>query len=585
METISITPGTRAYSYRRFSSAAQSDGDSLRRQTALAEQFSEKHGLVLDTDLSFEDLGVSAYKGRNRKDGALSDFMHAVDEGRVPKGSYLLVENLDRLSRQKIHSAFSLFIEILGQGIKIATLIDDHIYSNEELNLNDLMMSLMSLHRANEESEVKSKRLKAVWAAKRSTASHIKMTSSCPHWLRLKDDRSGFDILSDKAKAVRKVYELYLNGMGKAAIARHLNEAEVLPIGTSNGWHHSYITKLLKNIAVIGNFQPHHTESIDGKRKDVPDGQPIEGYYPPIIDRATFYRAQKQRESHALPRGRRGEGFPNLLRGIAKCQFCGGTMHYISKGKRRGTSGRPDVYLQCSNAKRRVAGCLHTSLWNYYAVEYFVIHGISDIDFTKLFPDIMEENRKNFIKAEADHDTAIGDLKTVEDHLSKLTDAVMSHGLSHTLSKRLSELEARQSELETQVEHTLIEVEAMREALQTIKQRFSAQDDLLVEWESNKGDPLLRSKLNRALASTIDVIDFHVDPSDFDFRSIRINFNKAGGGRVWNIIVEPVFKRGQYHGSTIAWDDRKDGKPGGSGVHLFYPPEIEDAYWLEYEDR
>ncbi len=48
----------------------------------------------MDTELTFEDLGKSAYRGANVMDGALGQFIEAVDSGQVKKGSYLLVENL-----------------------------------------------------------------------------------------------------------------------------------------------------------------------------------------------------------------------------------------------------------------------------------------------------------------------------------------------------------------------------------------------------------------------------------------------------------------------------------------------------------
>ena len=45
---------TRAYSYLRFSTAAQLEGDSLRRQTEAARKYAERHGLEL-ADLTFRD--------------------------------------------------------------------------------------------------------------------------------------------------------------------------------------------------------------------------------------------------------------------------------------------------------------------------------------------------------------------------------------------------------------------------------------------------------------------------------------------------------------------------------------------------
>ena len=56
---------------RRFSSAQQKGGDSITRQTRSAEEWCDKHGFTLSS-ASFEDLGVSAFKGANAEVGALS---------------------------------------------------------------------------------------------------------------------------------------------------------------------------------------------------------------------------------------------------------------------------------------------------------------------------------------------------------------------------------------------------------------------------------------------------------------------------------------------------------------------------------
>src|SRR4051794_27885071 len=109
-----------AYSYLRMSTAQQASGDSVRRQTAARNAYLEKHGLQLPD--AFEDLGVSAHRGRHRTHGALSRFLALVNSGRVSRGSILLIEDIDRLSREPVIEAFGLFSGLLMAGIKIVTL-------------------------------------------------------------------------------------------------------------------------------------------------------------------------------------------------------------------------------------------------------------------------------------------------------------------------------------------------------------------------------------------------------------------------------------------------------------------------------
>ena len=90
-----------AYSYVRFSHPDQAKGDSLRRQTDAAAAWCERNGVRLDTSTTFRDLGRSAYTGAHRSNPdrhALAAFLKLVEAGKVPRGSFLIIENLDRLS-------------------------------------------------------------------------------------------------------------------------------------------------------------------------------------------------------------------------------------------------------------------------------------------------------------------------------------------------------------------------------------------------------------------------------------------------------------------------------------------------------
>src|SRR5581483_5571399 len=111
IEVLAMTPKAtpagpaRAYSYLRFSRPEQAQGDSLRRQTSMAAEYAARHGLNLDSELNLRDLGVSAFRGANATVGALGGFLKAITDGLVPPGSLLLVEALDRVSRQSARQA------------------------------------------------------------------------------------------------------------------------------------------------------------------------------------------------------------------------------------------------------------------------------------------------------------------------------------------------------------------------------------------------------------------------------------------------------------------------------------------------
>src|SRR3954467_5373131 len=91
------------YSYVRFSSIKQAQGTGQKRQEDAAAAWCRARGLALVRD--YQDLGISGFKGRNVTEGALAAFLRAIEAGIVPPGATLLVENLDRLSRQQVNKA------------------------------------------------------------------------------------------------------------------------------------------------------------------------------------------------------------------------------------------------------------------------------------------------------------------------------------------------------------------------------------------------------------------------------------------------------------------------------------------------
>lgn len=309
-----------AISYIRFSLERQALGDSLRRQTSLRDAFIKKHGLILDESISFRDLGVSGFRGANRKKGNLKDFVDLCESGRIPKGATLIVESLDRLSRDQITPSVRLIGHILECGINIATLEPERLYTAESANdLGTHIEIVVTCSRAHEESATKSRRNKETWAHKRkqAIAGGEKMSNICPSWLTLNEDRKGYRF-SDRADDVRRIFALALDGKGSPYIAKLFNNEGIPSFGLERKskkpakWTYHYITRLLKDRSTIGECQPHVWS---GKAK-VPIGDPIPGYYPAVIDEDTFTTVQAGIRARYNPRGARERSHVNILRGM-----------------------------------------------------------------------------------------------------------------------------------------------------------------------------------------------------------------------------------------------------------------------------
>ena len=159
----------KAISYVRFSTRQQSTGDSTKRQSRLINSWLEQNpGYVLDEHMRFQDLGISGYSGANAKSGAFSEFLAAVESGYIERGSVLLVESLDRVSRQDIDKAGEQLRKILRAGVEVVTLVDGSWYKEESLRDSlSMIKALLVMERAHEVSLTKLKRLLSAWANKR----------------------------------------------------------------------------------------------------------------------------------------------------------------------------------------------------------------------------------------------------------------------------------------------------------------------------------------------------------------------------------------------------------------------------------
>lgn len=514
-ELISSQP-VKAYSYVRFSSPEQAKGDSLRRQTEAAQKYAQKHGLSLDEELTFQDLGLSAYQARNNAShGELADFLEAVKTGLVPKGSYLLVENLDRLSRRKARHALRILEEIVEAGITVVTLAGaPRKYTEEDLDGIGLFEVLFIFQRAHEESMTKGDRMKQAWEKKRRKAREEgeRVTTWCPSWMDWDEELEEFVVDERKADIVRRIFKEYLKGTGHTVIAKTLNEEGVEPLSErAEFWHRSYVARVIKNPTVIGTLVPHETVKENGKKKRKAL-EPIPDYYPAVIDEDTYAKAQALKQSRAPARGRHAnKRVKNIFGGLAHCGRCGGTMVRVNKGERK--------YLVCRKAKAG-AGCTYDSVRLDY-LEKVLVKGLP-----RLFADVPS--------GETDLDAQVSNLEGIlmmlADKIENLQQGIEASGGSPTL---LQQLEKR----ERQMREAKAEYKELRE-----RQEASSGPMILKRIEELR-DALEGDELNRHEANTHMRIVFE-----------RVTVDQASG------MLAFEWKHGGVTEVVYAWPEEQEGE-------------------------
>lgn len=377
----------KAYSYVRFSSPEQAKGDSLRRQTEAAERYAAANGLDLDQTLTLRDLGVSAYTGRNVREGAaLRDFLNAVERGRVPKGSVLLVESLDRLSRQTARTALRTLEEIVLKGVDVVTLSDGKRYDEKAIDGMDLLMAMMVMMRAHEESAMKSSRVKASWAARRKHygVNAIVPGQKAPFYINVDRTTRKQTVDEKLGKIARGIALAYIAGDPLREIVRDLNSRGIKsPQGAA--WSRVQLTRTLRALA-----------NRDG---------------PSPLDRgekARLRNALKRRRSEGRPRK---DGGVSILRGLGRCAYCENPLMYSQVQKSIG-DGKSNVYeyLRCTTNAEYPGRCEGPAHIRYEPVAQAVVElalGVADNPppvsrkLAKAFREAQTEADRLFQKAQA----------------------------------------------------------------------------------------------------------------------------------------------------------------------------------------
>jgi DNA invertase Pin-like site-specific DNA recombinase len=490
---------TLAFSYQRFSSEKQKHGASIDRQRDAATRYAHTHDLVLDTS-TYKDLGVSAFRSKNVQ-GALGAFIEAVDSKRIPKGSYLLIESLDRLSRADVPTALELFLSITNRGVVIVTLTEPPIvYSSATIKerWTDLIVAMTVMARANEESLTKSQRVSD--AIRRREAEGKLRAPRLPTWLKFAPDRRSALIVPDPAKVVKQVFQWTIDGIGGREIARRLNDQGVKPFGKAPLWRQSAVAQLLHSHAAYGAFVP-----ITGTSGSRTRGDPREGVYPAVVSKSDWIKAQQIIGARTLFKGGFGRNNPhNIFGGLSRCGHCGAVMRFLRAVNQKDKT-KQNWYLRCSTSTdlARCEGRMFPFAASEAALVYEFAHRLDKHVGKDFFA------QQNTRREELEHEIATN--KERQRKLLKLSELTDVEAVADELKRLQAHIDSVSAELSTLSTFSTSKQEQHENAaLFGIYLRFV--DGELTDWDpygdGTKDILEYRRKFKHILARTVKRIEF-----------------------------------------------------------------------------
>ncbi|MDC0315928.1 recombinase family protein [Synechococcus sp. AH-551-G15] len=343
-----------AFSYERVSSKEQAKEGrvGLERQADEFLPFCERHGLTPNPD-PIKDEGLSAFHGKHWKSGNLGGFITAAEQGLIPEGSVLVVEDWSRFSRRKISDSQLMLHRLFELGLGLGWVRKDVVITKKSFDDSfELRLNLdVSQQQAHGFSAGNSKTTSQVWAIREkkyveSGQKYLSM-SSAPDWLAIRD---GDFVETDRANLMREVFQLRSQGFGASQIARKLT-TNGHRLSGGGSFTEGRVGRILRDRRLLGE-------------KKWSSGLVSPGYFPKVIDDSLWQKVQKLvDEANANP-GRTGKGDPirNILQGVTFCS-CGAPVSWQGTHKNKDTGEFRYSYLRCT-AKRQSCPT-KSSDWKY----------------------------------------------------------------------------------------------------------------------------------------------------------------------------------------------------------------------------
>jgi DNA invertase Pin-like site-specific DNA recombinase len=511
-----------AFSYIRFSSPEQARGDSLRRQTQAVEEWCRRNGATLDDSTSLHDLGKSAFTGTHRSNPdrhALAAFLKLVEGGKVARGSYLVIENLDRLSREHIQPALLLLLGLLQKGIRIVQLRPAEMVLDETSDAMRVMMAIMELQRGHGESLMKSQRVGQAWAQKKERARRGEpelLTRRLPGWIEERDGK--MRLIPVHGAIVKRIYTMAANGYSATAIVRRFRAEGVQSIGKTGKWASSYVSRILSDRRPVGEFQPRG-------RGHNPDGPPIPDYYPRVVSEEEWIAARAALA--ARPHPTRTREYICLFAGLLRDARDGTPYHRQVAGGHRGYDSLVNRSKDSDLPKRS---------FPLATLEAAVLYTLQEIDPAVILGEYREPDETAGLIAEL----AVSDAKTAE------LEAELLNGNVPALARTLRTLEEKRQALAAKLD------EARKKQMHPLDASWSQAKSLLAAIRKAKDQTDARTRLRYALRRIVESMQMLIVPRGID-RIAVVQIHFFGGERRDFLIYHRAGKgNGAYRSDSSA---------------------------------
>lgn len=450
----------------------ETESNSIGNQKKMLTQKAKELGLT-NTKYYVDD----GYTGTNFNRPAFQELLDDIEMGYI---SVVIVKDLSRLGRDYVsvgHYTDNYFPEHNVRFIAVNDMVDSDEGENEIAPFKNVMNEMYA-------RDISRK----VRSAHRIRGNMGEPLSQPPYgYMKSPENKKKWIIDTEAAEVVRDIYRMCLEGMGNEAIARELQNRQVLiPMaywqskGLNRGgkktqpnpykWCKTTVQKILCQQEYCGDVINFKTYSKNFKNKTRIDN-PVENWkifrdvHEPIIDRDTWETVQKLTARTKRRAPKKENARKHIFSGLIRCADCGSNMSYHTN-----TVNKDIHYFSCSNYVKDTRGtCQARHYIRADALEQIVIFELKRLAIMlqqdeKLLAEILEKktnkdfyDEKKFLEGELQkaivRQQTVASLyeKLYEDNATgKVTDEWFTH-MSHKYEVERAELKVKIFNLREQV--------------------------------------------------------------------------------------------------------------------------------------
>lgn len=465
--------------YLRVSTTRQEEeGTSLETQEERCLKWCEEQGVTVCAVNRDVYTGVELDRpGLNR----------ALDDIRQGRAGILLVYDLDRLSRDQIHTAV-IFHQVEQCGARVE-LVREKLDSSP---MGHAVRGIMAAVAQIERDKIRERTMRGRRA--RAERGAIIPGGHPLYGYRFTPDKRGYVIDPETAPIVRRIFELAASGTTLFGIARKL-DADGVPTPSqyfksagllgnrpvSAAWKHSTVDLIVHSETYTGRYVAFgrgwvgRTRGVEDKRVQLP-----ESACPAIVDSALFERAQERVARNRTESPRNNNRSLNeqglLVRGFVVCAYCGHpmVMNYGPKSENR----RPRYTCQARRHK--------TNFECRYSYGLSVVQEDVDKDVWEKVQAFLATPEQLQRSLERYKENARAETEKTQERLDAIDDLIERHKARRTRMYRLIEdaTEDDVGELEARVKELGQQIQRLQSERNKIEQRyrpgmFRANDETL----------------------------------------------------------------------------------------------------------